>query len=200
MKTTLKIFLFFVSGILLSYFKVLPKFLTQNNFTEIILYILLFFVGLSIGGDEKAIKILKKTNIRIIIIPVIVIIGSVFGAGVISFIIKEISFKEGMAVGSGFGYYSLSSIIIKEVHSEALGTLALLSNIFREMFTIISAPILVRIFGKLGPVVSGGATSMDSSLPAIVKSSGKEYAPAALFSGIILTILVPFIVSFILKL
>jgi uncharacterized membrane protein YbjE (DUF340 family) len=52
-------------------------------------------------------------------------------------------------------------------------------------------------FGKLAPVASGGATSMDSTLPIIVTASGKEYAMISVFSGIVLTILVPFLVPFV---
>jgi uncharacterized membrane protein YbjE (DUF340 family) len=75
---------------------------------------------------------------------------------------------------------------------------ALLSNIFREVATLLTTPILVRYFGKLAGIASGGATAMDTTLPVISRYSGKEYAIIALFSGIVLTILVPFLVTFIL--
>jgi uncharacterized membrane protein YbjE (DUF340 family) len=39
---------------------------------------------------------------------------------------------------------------------------------------------------------------MDTTLPVISRFSGKEYAIIAVFSGIVLTILVPFMVTFIL--
>jgi uncharacterized membrane protein YbjE (DUF340 family) len=54
------------------------------------------------------------------------------------------------------------------------------------------------VFGKLGPVVAGGATAMDTTLPIITRSSGNEYGIIAVFSGVVLTVLVPFIVTFIL--
>ncbi len=40
---------------------------------------------------------------------------------------------------------------------------------------------------------------MDTTLPIIIKSSGKEYAIISVFSGIVLTIIVPFLVTFILE-
>jgi len=102
-----------------------------------------------------------------------------------------------MAIGSGFGYYSLSSIIISKIRNDTLGVMALLANISREIFTLLAAPLLVRYFGKLAPIASGGATSMDTTLPVIAKYSGKEYAVISVFSGVALTILVPFIIALI---
>lgn len=104
-----------------------------------------------------------------------------------------------MAVGAGFGYYSLSSIFITEISGPTLGVIALLSNILRELVTLLASPLFAKYFGKLAPITSGGATSMDTTLPIIVQSSGKEYAIISVFSGIVLTILVPFFVTIILK-
>jgi uncharacterized membrane protein YbjE (DUF340 family) len=59
-------------------------------------------------------------------------------------------------------------------------------------------PILVKYFGNLAGIASGGATAMDTTLPVITRYSGKSYAVVAVFSGIVLTILVPFLVTFIL--
>ena len=39
---------------------------------------------------------------------------------------KDVNIKEALAVGSGFGYYSLSSIIITKFHGETLGVIALI--------------------------------------------------------------------------
>ena len=41
-----------------------------------------------------------------------------------------------MAVGAGFGDYALSSIFISELRSVELGTVALLCNVLRELFTL----------------------------------------------------------------
>lgn len=44
-----------------------------------------------------------------------------------------------------------------------------------------------------------GATSMDTTLSIIVKYTGKEWAMILLFRGIVLTIIVPFLVTFMLE-
>ena len=96
----------------------------------------------------------------------------------------------------GHGYYSLSSIYISSIRGEALGAIALLSNIIRELFTLVFTPVLVRYFGKIAPISSGGATSMDTTLPIISKYSGSDYALISVFHGTVLTVLVPIIVTF----
>lgn len=182
----------------MAYYNILPQFLLNNNFSTYVLYLLMFVVGISIGGDKESLSVLRKISWKITLIPLSVIIGSLGATAIYAWLSSSIPVKDAMAVGAGFGYYSLSSILISEMHSETLGTIALISNIVRELITLLFAPILVFLFGKLAPVVSGGATAMDSTLPIIIKSSGKEYGVLAIFSGIVLTILVPFIISLIL--
>lgn len=198
MKDSIIITLVFIVGLLAAYFNILPESLLDNNLSTYVLYLLMFVVGISIGGDKEVLSVLRKTNWKIILIPLTVVIGSLGATAIYAFVTSSISVKEAMAVGAGFGYYSLSSIMISEIHSETLGTIALIANIVRELITLLFAPILVIVFGKLAPVVSGGATAMDSTLPIIIRSSGKEYGILAIFSGIVLTILVPFIISLIL--
>ena len=102
---------------------------------------------------------------------------------------------ESMAVGSGFGYYSLSSIFITEYKGAELGTIALLSNILREIMALLLAPLFVKYFGKLAPISVGGATTMDTTLPIILKFSGKEFAVISVFHGFILDLSVPVLVT-----
>lgn len=199
MRTSVIIIIFFIAGLVLAMFSLLPDFVLQNDYSTYMLYILMFFVGISIGIDKNVWKILKSAKFKILLVPLSVIVGTLLGVGISSFFIKDISIKEAMAVGAGFGYYSLSSIFITQLSGSVLGVIALLSNILREVITLLATPILLKYFGKLAPIASGGATAMDTTLPIITKFVGKEYAIIAVFSGIILTILVPFLVTFILS-
>lgn len=199
MKGSLIILGFFVAGLLLGLYNVVPDILLNEDLTTYALFALMFLVGISIGSDKTAFSILKRINIKIVLVPLLVVIGSLLGAAVVSMFISDISIKEAMAVGAGFGYYSLSSIFISQLHGEELGVIALLSNIFREIITLLAVPLFVKYFGKLAGIASGGATAMDTTLPIIVKFTGKEYGVIAIFSGIVLTILVPILVSFILE-
>lgn len=199
MKNSIVILGFFVVGLLLGINRLLPDFIVENDLSMYALYVLMFFVGIAVGADKKSWKLIRRMNIKIVLIPMGIIIGTFIGSALVSWILNSWTAKETMAVGAGFGYYSLSSILISQMHSETLGVVALLSNIIREIFTLLAVPLLVRYFGKLAGIASGGATSMDSTLPVIVKFTGKEWGIISVFSGICLTILVPFLVSFILE-
>lgn len=199
MKTSIIIIAFFLAGLLLAMFALLPDFVLQNDYSTYVLYVLMFFVGISIGIDKNIWKVLKSAKFKILLVPLSVIIGTLLGVGIASVFVAEVSLKEALAVGAGFGYYSLSSIFITQLSGSVLGVIALLSNILREVITLLATPLLLKYFGKLAPIASGGATAMDTTLPIITKFVGKEYAIIAIFSGIVLTILVPFIVTFILS-
>ncbi|MGZ2369934.1 lysine exporter LysO family protein [Ancylomarina sp. YFZ004] len=199
MKGSLIILSFFVLGLILGLTRFLPTSLLEGDFSIYALYLLMFLVGIGIGTDRDSWKVIREVNIKIILVPLSVIVGSLIGVSAVSVLLSSINIGEAMAVGAGFGYYSLSSVIITEFHSETLGVIALLSNIIREVLTLLATPLFVKYFGKLAGIASGGATAMDTTMPIIVQYSGKEYAIIAVFSGIVLTILVPVIVPLILQ-
>ena len=199
MKNSLIIVGFFAIGIILGLYSLVPDVIIRNDLSAYALYILMFLVGIGIGADRKAWEILKNARLKIVLVPLTVIIGTLIGVSFISLFLKDITLRDSLAVGAGFGYYSLSSIFIGQISGKALGVVALISNISREIITLLGTPLLLRYFGKLAPIASGGATSMDTTLPIITKFTGKEYAIISVFSGVVLTILVPFLVTFILK-
>lgn len=188
----------FVVGMLLAYLGVLPPIMAQYDLSTIALYFLMFMVGVSIGADEHVVAILKSVSFKIVLVPIGVVVGTIIGAFLVSFLVRGIDTKNVLAIGSGFGYYSLSSIFIGKISGNQMGVVALLANMIRELSTLMLAPLYVRLFGRLAPVAAAGATSMDTCLPVIMRYSGKEVAIIALFSGIALTVVVPFLVVFIL--
>ena len=101
-----------------------------------------------------------------------------------------------MAVGAGFGYYSLSGILITGSKGAELGTVALLSNIIRELLTLLGAPLLARWFGSLAPIAAGGATTADTTLPVITRTCGDELAVVSIYHGMVVDFSVPFLVTF----
>ncbi len=199
MKGSLTILSFFIAGIIFAVFGWVPQWMSNDDFVLYTLLSLVFVVGIGIGSDSSAFEVLKRIKFKVLLVPLLVVVGSLAGTALFSLFLYHISVVQAMAVGSGFGYYSLSSVIISQMNGEELGVIALLANIFREVFTLIAAPFLVKYFGKLAIIASGGATAMDTTLPVVVKYSGKEFGVIAVFSGVVLTILVPFLVSFILQ-
>ena len=77
-----------------------------------------------------------------------------------------------------------------------LGTIALLANIFREMMSLVGAPLFRKYFGRLAPITAAGVNSMDVVLPVITRFSGPEVIPVAIFHGILLDVSMPMFVSF----
>lgn len=163
------------------------------------LYLLMFLVGMGMGADPRSLLMLRTQGMRLLFLPLATIAGTFAGVLLLAGFWEQISMREALAVGAGFGYYSLSSILISQLHSESLGVVALLSNIIREILTLILAPIMAITLGKLAPIASAGATSMDTTLPVITTVSGREFAIIALFHGILLTLLVPVLVTAILS-
>jgi len=167
MKNSLIILLFFIAGLALGQTKILPPWLYSEDTGKYALYILLLLVGITTTGSSNTKNISDKLNKRILAVPLITILGTYLGIVIVAFFIKSITIKDAIAIGSGFGYYSLSSIMISEIRNEELGVIALFANIYREIVTLIFTPFFVKFFGKLAPISSGGATSMDTTLPII---------------------------------
>lgn len=126
------------------------------------------------------------------------VVGSLLGAGAVAVFFGIGGVREGLAVGAGFGYYSLSSILITQLHGEELGVIALLSNVFREVITLALAPMLYRYWGRLAPIACGGATSMDTTLPVIHRLVGTRLSLLSVVNGIVLSLLVPILVPLLL--
>ena len=196
MRGSLIIVSFFVAGLLAARWGLLPDELIENDFSMYALYSLMFLVGMSIGNDTKALTALKGQHIKILLVPLATILWTLAGCALYSLVLPGRSLTDCLAIGSGFGYYSLSSVFITEYKGAELGTLALTANIIREIITLLGAPLLVCWFGKLAPICAGGATTMDTTLPVITRFSGKEFVVVAVFHGFVVDFSVPFLVTF----
>ena len=161
----------------------------------IILALLIFCVGMSIGSDIGTLRKLRGLDRRLMLLPAATIAGTLAGCLILSIFMPHRSAGDLLAVGSGFGYYSLSSIFVTRYKGAELGTVALLSNVAREMITLLGAPLLMKLAGPLAPISSGGATSMDTTLPVITSTSGKSFAIVSIYHGFIVDFSVPFLVT-----
>ena len=175
-----------------------------HQVSVVILYILMFLIGLNLGGNQNLKAFMATLNFRIFLVPVATVAGTLLFSALAGFILSQWSIFDCMAVGSGLSYYSVSSILITQIKSPSigvqlateLGTIALLSNIFREMFALVGAPLIRRYFGVLAPISAAGMGSSDVSLAVITKYSGPDAVPIAIIHGILINLSVPFFVSF----
>lgn len=196
MKGSLIIVGFFILGIAAGLSGMVPESIIDGDLTFYALCALLLCVGIGIGSDRNIVTKFKSLDVRMALLPVGTALGTFAGSLVVSFILSGRSPLDCLAVGSGFGYYSLSSIFITEYKGAELGTIALLANIIREMITLLLSPVLAKAFGPLAPISSGGVTSMDTTLPIIMASSGEQYSAVSIFHGFILDFSIPFLVTF----
>ena len=196
MKGSLIIVGFFVLGTLCGVFHQIPiDIVVDSKVSFYALCALMFSVGLSVGNDPQTLKNFRSLNPRLIFLPIMTILGTLAGSAAVSLILTHRSLTDCLAVGSGFGYYSLSSIFITEYKGAELGTIALLANISREILTLLAAPLLVRWFGNLAPISAGGATTMDTTLPIITRTAGQQFVVVSIFHGFVVDFSVPFLVT-----
>lgn len=153
------------------------------------LCVLLFFIGIDIGFSKDIGKNLKTMSKKVLLLPFIAIIGSLVGGFVASFVLA-LTAKECIAVAAGMGWYSFSAIELGQVNPY-LGGVALLTNIFRELLSIIFVPLIAVKIGSYESVATCGATAMDSVLPIINRSNPPKISIVAFYSGLVISILVP---------
>ena len=202
MKNSIIVFLFFCAGCLLGFSGEIK--LDAHHISLYILYALMLQVGISIGSNKNLKQIVRQIRLKMLVIPLATIIGTLLFSALACLLLSRWSVFECMAVGSGFAYYSLSSILITQFKEPSiglqlateLGTIALLSNIIREMMALLGSPLIEKYFGKLAPISAAGVNSMDVVLPAITRYSGKEMIPVAILHGILIDFSVPLFVSF----
>lgn len=183
-----------ISGILCGLIidNTLITFITSN--TDVVLYILMFLVGISIGLHEGILKKIKEYHFKIFIIPAGIIVGSLVG-GVICSFITEYSMNESTAVASGLGWYSLAGVTIGNLVSAQLGSIAFLSSLMREIFSFFSIPIISKKLNYFSCIAPAGATSEDTTLPMMIKYTNEETVVLSVLNGIICSSAVPILIS-----
>lgn len=194
MSASLPILGCFVLGLLVARFGLVPELLLAHDPTLPALWLLMALVGLSLGADRRLMEILRSLRPRILLLPLGTTVGTFAGCALVS-VFLAYSLADCLAVGAGFAYYSLSSVFITQYRGEELGTVALLANIFRELFTLIFTPVLVRLMGAPAPIMCGGASTMDTTLPGITRAAGTLWTFPSIVHAMILDFSVPFWVT-----
>lgn len=193
-KMTILIFSSVVIGILAGFFLLNGN---QASWLDLLtnysLAVLLFGVGIDIGAKREIIKDLKIMGWKLIVIPILIAFGSLIGSILIG-VFFGLGVGESAAVGAGFGWYSLSGVLISKLHSAELGSLAFLTNVFRELLTVMVLPLVAKYFGSIAAIAPGGATTMDVTLPLVKESGGEAVVIPAFVSGAVLSTLVPILV------
>ena len=189
-------------GMILGYFPV-RHFFAQNMDVfanaagigiKVGLCLLLAFVGLDLGIEGTVVDNFKKVGFRILVFPLAVVVGTLVGAGIFT-LFTDLSLKECLAIGAGFGWYTLAPGIILENGYVTAGAISFLHNVLRELFAILFIPIVAKKIGYIETTGMPGAAAMDVCLPIVEKSTRSDIAVYSFVSGVVLSILVPVLVQ-----
>lgn len=158
------------------------------NYSLIISLIMLYTgVGIFLGSNLKVLEYVKIIGVKIILISLTILIGSLLGGAIAG---KILGVPENISIISagGMGYYSLTGAFMTSKFGIEAGTYGFIVNIMREFFTVFFLPILIK---KGSAIAAGGAGNMDTMLMPITKFVGAELGLVTLITGIILTFSVP---------
>lgn len=118
------------------------------------------------------------------------VIVTSFLAGLVLIPFVNLPWSDVMALTSGYGWYSLSAIVIGDALGPLWGAAAFLNDMGRELLALVAIPLLMQVRPAMA-VGYGGATAMDFTLPVLQRSGGLGVVPLAMASGFLLSLLSP---------
>lgn len=162
--------------------------------------VMIFIAGIEIGSNRGILKRICNLHSALLAlaIPLAVACGSICGALLLRHI-AGLSAYDSLLVGGGLGWYSFSSVVISAMYSTEIGTVAFLANMMREISGFFLIPLLVRVHKFLALAPSGAAT-MDSGLPVVIKYTNLHVGMYSFINGLVLTLIVPVLISWLLSL
>lgn len=162
--------------------------------------VMIFIAGIEIGSNRGILKRICNLHSALLAlaIPLAVACGSICGALLLGHI-AGLSAYDSLLVGGGLGWYSFSSVVISAMYSTEIGTVAFLANMMREISGFFLIPFLVRVHKFLALAPSGAAT-MDSGLPVVIKYTNLHVGMYSFINGLVLTLIVPVLISWLLSL
>ncbi|MDX1757781.1 MAG: lysine exporter LysO family protein [Marinobacter sp.] len=158
---------------------------------------LLFLIGLQLRNAGLSLRrlLMNRQGLGI----ALVLVASSLLAGVLVAPWLALPWHDALALASGFGWYSLSGIVVGDALGPAWGAVAFLNDVLREIIALALIPLIIA----RRPAVAigyGGATAMDFTLPIIRSSGGLACVPVAIASGFLLSFLSPILMGLFLSL
>lgn len=165
-----------------------------SQLINVLLILLLFIIGyqMRLSGVPLRNVLFNKLGLKV---ALLVLFSSLF-AGVIGAWLLGINLRYGLMLSSGFGWYTLSSILTGQLINQDFGTTAFFIDFSRELAAIILLPSIGRFF-PVTMVGYCGATAMDFSLPIIKQNLDERCVLLAISSGMLLSCIVPILIPLI---
>nr|MBA2814985.1 membrane protein [Candidatus Pantoea persica] len=152
--------------------------------SEYALMLLLFLIGLQLRGSGMTLRQILF-NRRGMLVSAVVLLSALLG----------LPLKTGLALASGFGWYSLSCILMTEAFGPVIGSAAFFNDLLRELLAIMLIPALIALHHSSALGLCG-ATAMDFTLPVPQRAGGSEIVPATIVHGFIMSLLAPLLIAF----
>lgn len=183
-------------GLLAGYF-LLPRLAFVEDLATGALMLLLFLIGLQLRNAGLSLRKLLMNRQGLGIALALTLSSLV--AGVLLIPVLALPWHDVLALASGFGWYSLSGIVIGDALGPAWGGVAFLNDVLREIIALALIPVLISARPAMA-IGYGGATAMDFTLPVIRSSGGLSCVPVAIASGFLLSFLSPVLMGVFLSL
>ncbi len=166
-----------------------PELLPHDKTTTVLLMALLFLVGISLKGSGISLReaMLNKRGLQI---SLVFMAFTLLSGVVYALIFDDVSITKGLALASGFGWYSLSGTIMTDAYGAVWGSVALLNDLGREVIALIFIPMVMR-YSSSSAIGLGGVTSLDFTLPTIIQSGGTKIMPLVISFGFITNVVSP---------
>lgn len=176
-----------ITGVLIGQF-LLPTVGWVDTLATWALMLLLFLIGLQLRNAGLSLRrlLMNRQGLGI----ALALIGSSLLAGVIVTPWLALPWHDALALASGFGWYSLSGIVVGDALGPAWGGVAFLNDVLREIIALAMIPLIITRRPAMA-IGYGGATAMDFTLPIIRSSGGLACVPVAIASGFLLSFVSP---------
>ena len=158
-----------------------------------VLVVLIFCVGIQLRNNGISIRAVFF-NRRGMITGVIFVLTSLLG-GIIGAQALNVPIVQGLAVSSGLGWYSLSSVTLNNAWGPIWGSIAFFNDLSRELISLFIVPLFMQQYRSTA-IGYTGATAIDCTLPIIQKAGGVEVLPLAFSFGFITNIAPPVLLVF----
>ena len=162
--------------------------------SDLVLYALMFFVGIGVGSSRGLLGKLREYHVRALIVPLGVVAGSVLG-GLACAVLLGMPLPVGGAIASGLGWYSLCGVMVSGLAGASAGSIAFLSSLLREIAALLAIPWIARHLNYPTCIAPAAATSEDTTLPMLSRSTNSETVVLAVANGVVCSALVPFLIE-----
>lgn len=185
-----------IAGVLLGYF-LFSELPMVDEVATWALMLLLFLIGLQLRNAGLSLRKLLMNRQGLGIALALTVSSLVAGLALIPWL--GLPWHQSLAMASGFGWYSLSGIVIGDAMGPAWGGVAFLNDVLREIIALALIPVVITARPAMA-IGYGGATAMDFTLPVIRSSGGLTCVPVAIASGFLLSFLSPVLMGVFLSL